>query len=394
MLESKFKIQGDIPALLAKAPKAVECYHPGHWQLMCDLEKDAQEVIKSKDVKAAVSFLAKVAFLKMPYQMDGFRKAKLHERLIESSEEVKNALDALSDIDVQDYAAMSSLAKVPYFGMHGGRAFNSAVMRLVCPEKFAIIDWRNLAVMAGALGFDGLIEPPAVFKRFDKETIFRERGHLLCSQDVYEQYNNIIREIAVCHRVRAADVDLILWSYSIDRKPFPSYPQEDSVFRQTFSTLIQMDSTTRLKDKNISEQITNLTQCYIEALKDLGWLPAEKIRSELRALFGVIREECEAYGRNKPWMRLKIKKITLALEISIKAKSGERLLAHWRRWENMLNTASPNYSAKELPGSMIMEGYLIFEQLIPIREYLEQKYRDSSFEPAEPCEYISIDSDE
>jgi hypothetical protein len=390
MAQRQFRIGVDVGDILTRAPVAVNSYHPGHWDLLSRLEKEAQDVLSSRSVEAAISFLTDIAFLKQPYQFDHFRKARLRSRLSEHSTYIIAAIEALSEIRTQDYAAMIVLAKVPYFGINGGRAYNSAVMRLVCPERFAIIDWRNLAVLAGAYGFEGLVDPPVVFSCFDKATIIKEKGHLLCTQDVYEQYNNIIRELAGCCGLRAADVDLILWTYSIDRKPFLGYQEQASMFQQMFSKLLRLDSKARLREKNLNERITNLTKSYISALKDIGWLPPEKIRNELRALFSVIRDECEAYGRNKPWLGLKIKKITRALDVGIKARTGERLLAHWRRWENMLDPASSNYIRIGLPGSMIMEGYLVFEQLIPIREYFEQKYRDSSFEPAEPSECVLI----
>ena len=66
MVQNQIKIQGNVAEILARAPKAVESYHPGHWEFLCQLERDAQGALKSRSVEAAVSFLANVAFLKMP----------------------------------------------------------------------------------------------------------------------------------------------------------------------------------------------------------------------------------------------------------------------------------------------------------------------------------------
>ena len=76
---------------------------------------------------------------------------------------------------------------------------------------------------------------------------------------------------------------------------------------------------------------------------------------------------------------MNILRILNALDLGINAKRGEYLLAKWKGWEDMLNPASANYIGINLPGSMILEGYLVFEDLIPIREYFENHYSDGFF---------------
>jgi hypothetical protein len=105
-------------------------------------------------------------------------------------------LGGLRDIDRLDYRAMDLLASVPGFGQRGGRAFNSAVVRLVRPESFGIIDWRNLAVLMSASGFEGLMEPPIRIRELSPEEVLRSRGNLILTQKVYEHYNNALRAIA------------------------------------------------------------------------------------------------------------------------------------------------------------------------------------------------------
>jgi hypothetical protein len=58
--------QHDIDRLLAQAPEAVDSYYPGHWELMRELERRAQQVVANKDLDAFVKFLRDVAFLKQP----------------------------------------------------------------------------------------------------------------------------------------------------------------------------------------------------------------------------------------------------------------------------------------------------------------------------------------
>jgi len=383
---SIMRLSENVDQLLAKAPEAVDSFHPGHWALLCGLEQRAQALVRERKVGEAIVFLTDVAYLKQPYRIDQDQKAKIRERLAQEPQNLSEALEALADIERRDYRAMTALAKLPYFGLHGGRAFNSAVVRVVCPAKFAIIDWRNLAVLSNAEGFEGLVESPVNFKGFPPDRIVEERGHLLCPQGLYEQYNNIIRDMAASHGLKAAEVDLALWTYSVQQKPFGSYHQQESLFDRIFGFLARTDVRQRPKGAERNNQVTSFTQSYINALKDLGWLSPERVRVELSALFRFVRDECEAYGRNKPRIRLKIKRITLALETGVKASRGERLLAQWKRWEDMLNPASPIYIGIDLPGSMVMEGYVVFENLVPIREYFEKRYTDSSFDPTEASE--------
>ena len=193
-------MEHDIDQLLAQAPGAVDSYFPGHWQLMSELERRAQQVVADKDLDAFVSFLRDVAFLKQPRSDHQWLLSAIQG----SREDAANALGGLRDIDRLDYRAMDLLAKVPGFGQRGGRAFNSAVVRLVRPESFGIIDWRNLAVLMSASGFEGLMEPPIRLRELSPEEVLRSRGNLILTQEVYEGYNNALRAIA--RELRAAAI--------------------------------------------------------------------------------------------------------------------------------------------------------------------------------------------
>jgi hypothetical protein len=119
--------------------------------------------------------------------------------------------------------AMDVVAQVPFFGRRGGRSFNSAVLRLVCPESFSIVDWRNVAVLCGSIGFEGLVAPPMVFSEFSREDVLVMRGHLPFTPDVYHAYNDVLRSLAGRYGIRAADIDLALWTYSVQRQPFARF---------------------------------------------------------------------------------------------------------------------------------------------------------------------------
>jgi hypothetical protein len=117
---------------------------------------------------------------------------------------------------------MDALSHVPWFGRGGGRAFNSAVMRFVRPEVFGIIDWRNLAVIMGAPGFEGLVDPVMHFSEFTGEEVLESKAHLKLTQEVYEEYNDALRALARRYSKKVAEIDLGLWTYSIHKEPFGS----------------------------------------------------------------------------------------------------------------------------------------------------------------------------
>jgi len=81
----------------------------------------------------------------------------------------------------------------------------------------------------------------------------------------------------------------------------------------------------------------------------------------------------------------RIARILEALDYAISAPKGEYLLSKWRRWEDMVNPSSPNWIGLDLPTNMLLEGYMIFEDFIPIRQYFEKIYIDGSFEPKQHC---------
>jgi uncharacterized protein YceK len=156
---------------------------------------------------------------------------------------------------------------------------------------------------------------------------------------------------------------------------------ENCLFDQFFGGLFKTPVRSRPKAAELRNGINELIKKYIAALDDVGSLTPEQVRQELCAVFQYMRDECELYGRGKRYIRMNILRILHALDLGIRAKKGEYLLAKWRVWEDMLNPASPYYIGIDLPGSMIIDGYLVFEDFITLRRYFENEYDDGSFNP-------------
>ena len=180
----------EVLDLLAEAPRAVESFFPGHWQLMNRLESSAWSVVAGSDVDDLIDFLADVAVLKQPQRVE---REIVETDLRGAQLELLAAREALRHIDELGYQALDHLAHVPWFGRTGGRSFSSAVLRLLRPQSFGIIDWRNLAVLMAAPGFAGLIEPPAQLAQYSPADVIAQRGFLKLTQPVYELYNNALR---------------------------------------------------------------------------------------------------------------------------------------------------------------------------------------------------------
>jgi hypothetical protein len=372
-------ILGDLDALATRAPAAVNSFSPGHWALMQELESRASEVIRSQDREAYSRFLCDVAFLKQPYSV---KREDVLGGLNRHPTDLAKSLSTLRRIDDLDYRAMDDLAALPWFGRNGGRAFNSAVFRLACPRSFGIIDWRNLAVISGASGFEGLLEPTVRFPEFSSRELLEQKGMLKFTQPIYERYNNALRELAARYERTVAEIDLVLWTYSIKRHPFRFLPQP-----QTRSHL-RISSEEREALRADHGPVANrFMQNYLDGLKDVGILCRDLLIEELCSLFALIRDECEAFGRGKGVrVRNKVKQVVATMDRAIKGGDRSRLLSQWTRWAAMVDPASPHWQGINLPADMVMEGYLIFEDFTPVKMYFESLYDPESLEARSPAD--------
>ena len=376
-----YRLCGDVSALLRDAPHAVESFSPGHWDLMCSLERTAREVVRRRDVEEVATFFSDVAYLKRPHTMI---REDVRQAILKYPQEALASCEALTQLRTLDYAAMDVVARVPFFGRRGGRSFNSAVLRLVCPESFGVVDWRNAAVLCDSPGFDGLVTPPMVFLWFSKDDVLVKRGHLPFTRDVYRAYNDALRSLASIYRLRVADVDLVLWTYSIQRQPFvrfslPAFTMNKGVGEGDRRALRQ--------PQNRHSVVSRCVQEYLTRLAEVGVLSREQILAELCSVFALVRSECDEFGRTRMGrLRDRVLPIVGALDAAIGSRDPERMLGLWQRWQAMVDTSSPNYIGINLPADMILDGYLILEDFIPFKEHIESHYHTSTLEPRYECD--------
>jgi hypothetical protein len=67
-----------------------------------------------------------------------------------------------------------------------------------------------------------------------------------------------------------------------------------------------------------------------------------------------------------------VRKIVDAFDSTIKSGSLDRLLGLWSRWNDFVNPASPNWIGIDLPGSMILNGFMVLEDFLDVKKLLER----------------------
>jgi hypothetical protein len=370
----KFSDNIDIDELLKKAPEYINSFMPGHWDFMQHLEERGKIILERDPIEDdLISFFADIAYLKRPHNFDkeGFR-----EKLSPNISKINSCVEQIRNIDSIDYQVLDYIGKIPYFGVNGGRSFASAVLRIIRPDKYGIIDWRNMAVMANSKGFEGLLAYPIIFNNYTPDKIIKDKGHMFFSQDLYIEYNNSLRELANIFMKTPAEIDLILWAYSIKKQPFGFQPILSGSYFNNFIRK-QVDLSKR---KDVHAIVPVLVNKYLDELKEVGNIPRNMVFVELESIFQFVLDEFKEYARNRN--NLTVQRIIKNLQNSINSGSDKRLLYKWKSWEDKLNPAVPGYIGNiQLPGSMYMEGFVVFEQLIPIREYFIEFYEDESFQP-------------
>ncbi len=343
------------------------------------LEREAKTVLAHDNIAKAADFLVDVAYLKQPYRVD---QQVVRKQIGKYPDKIRLAIRALQRVRELDYRAMDVLAKVPWFGLSGGRAFNSAVMRLVRPESFGIIDWRNIAVIMGSKGFEGLIDPAVRFVDLSSEEVLAQKGHLTLTQAVYKKYNDALRELALRYSRKVSEIDLSMWTYSIRRQPFRSDGASYGIHAFTVK-----DSDRQMLLQNHKLFTSRMVQDYLAGLSDLGYLSRKRVADALRDIFSLIRNECALFGRNKRGrLREKVNQVVAALDQAIAQPDPGRFQALWKRWHGMVDPASPTWIGISLPTEMVLEGYLVFEDFLPVKEYFESHYDPGSLDPLSASE--------
>jgi hypothetical protein len=169
-----------------------------------------------------------------------------------------------------------------------------------------------------------------------------------------------------------------LWIYSIRKQPFRS---PDALVAET--ALVVNDSDRRvLRTGDRSMVVSRIVQKYLATLKDGGPQTRQRVTRLLQAIFELIRDECELFGRHKrgrPGDRIKLS--VMALNDAIAKQNEYGLLALWSRWQSKVDTASSGWIGIDLPTDMVFEGYLVFEDFLPVKNYFEEYYDSESLEP-------------
>lgn len=251
------------------------------------------------------------------------------------------------------------------------------MMRLIRPSRFGIIDWRNLAVLMGAPGFEGLVEQPLRLAEYVGADVIDLKSHLRLTQSIYQNYNDTLRRLAEQHKLSVANLDLVLWTYSIQRQPF-AYSAAPAA-RNAFAIDAQTRTMLREDHKAAAKLMVD---GYLGQMKDVGQLSRERVADEVRSIFSFVRSECLQFGRGKRGkLRDKVTQVTRALDLAIANKNDYRLLAQWSRWQQLVDTTSPGWVGISLPTEMILEGHMILEDFLPVREYLEEFYDSGTLQP-------------
>jgi hypothetical protein len=135
---------------------------------------------------------------------------------------------------------------------------------------------------------------------------------------------------------------------------------------------------------------------YINRLNEVGNLSPDLVRGELIAIFQFVFNEFMSFVYRPRTIRHNqtvinniktvINNIKTTLKAAISSKDSERLLAKWKDWENKVNPSAPSWTGHtNLPADMVMNGYIIFEDLAAIRKYFEDRYYDVSFLSKDEC---------
>jgi hypothetical protein len=121
---------------------------------------------------------------------------------------------------------------------------------------------------------------------------------------------------------------------------------------------------------------------YLQDLKDVGQLSRQRVADELRSIFSLVRHECEEFGSAKRGkLRDKVTQVVRALDLAVANRNDYGLLAQWSRWQHLVDTASPAWIGISLPTEMVLEGYMILEDFLPVRKYFEELHDPGTLKP-------------
>ncbi len=369
--------------LLAKAPGVVDSYCDGHWSLMCSLENEAKLFSVECSVDTFTRFLGKVAYLKQPREFRS--QEEILPALKKHPKPISECVAQIPHIDTLDYVFLNFVGRIPYFGRGNcGRSFASAVGRLLRPDKFAIIDWRNLAVLSGCGEYAGLVDPTHHFRNLSCEEILKRKGSIPYSQELYIEYNDLVRLLASQEKKTPAEIDLILWTYSAEKNPFS---RASKLSKPSLVTNSESEASSSLFFICVSQPIAKtprhevlntigvLVGEYLKLLKNNKVQSIPEIGRELVDIFKLVQREFHTYVRGQQRRRIQTLHIDEGLKAVIRsaetAQTEEDLtdiLRIWVAWENKLKNDI------DLPGSMVASGYLVLEHFERIRTHFSKQF--------------------
>ena len=112
---------------------------------------------------------------------------------------------------------------------------------------------------------------------------------------------------------------------------------------------------------------------YVTGLAEPDEICFTALVDELCAVFALIQNEALLYARNKrPLVRERVMRVVNAFELTVKSRNLERLSGLWNYWNDLIDTSSPTYIGIDLPGSMLMEGYMVLEDFLELEKLVER----------------------
>jgi hypothetical protein len=168
------------------------------------------------------------------------------------------------------------------------------------------------------------MDPPIRLRELSPEEVLRRRGNLILTQKVYEQYNNALRAIAREYKKPVAAIDLVLWTFSIHKRPFSPFIARQSKVQ---GYRITPDDRRLLRTAERNSVATKIVRTYLAGLSEAGSLSSNTAIDELCSVFAFVRDECNSYARTAPRVRQRAKRIIDALDSAIESRSLTKLLS-------------------------------------------------------------------
>lgn len=111
---------------------------------------------------------------------------------------------------------------------------------------------------------------------------------------------------------------------------------------------------------------------YLDGLAESGQIGQNALTDEVSAIFALVQNESALYAHNKP-LRVKerVAKVIRAFDATIASKDLRRFIDLWSYWSDLVNPASPKWIGIDLPGSMVIGGFMILEDFLDLKRFLE-----------------------